>query len=149
MLEILGRLDEQVKLRGFRIELGEVAAALETHPAVREAVVEVRESASENTAGERRLVAWIVSEGGDADAAALRNHLAALLPGPMVPSVFAWLPALPLTPNGKADRRALAALPLPGPAPAATCRCVSRGASACRSSAASGCTARPPAKCPC
>ena len=112
-LEFHGRIDQQVKVRGFRIELGEVEAALAEHPAVREAVVEVREDAS----GDRRLVAWIAGAGVDPDTAALRDHLAARLPVPMVPSTFALLPALPTTANGKLDRRALAARPLPeGPA---------------------------------
>src|SRR6185436_11677942 len=105
----------QVKVRGFRIELGEVEAALASHPSVREAVAEVRADAS----GDRRLVAWIVGEGGDADAGALRDFLSARLPAPMVPSVFAPLAALPVTPNGKVDRRALAARPLPEEGPAA------------------------------
>ncbi|MEU0479236.1 amino acid adenylation domain-containing protein [Streptosporangium sp. NPDC006013] len=38
-LEFLGRLDDQIKWRGFRIEPDEIAAALQTHPGVRAAVV--------------------------------------------------------------------------------------------------------------
>jgi amino acid adenylation domain-containing protein len=66
-LEMLGRIDGQIKLRGFRVEPGEVESSLGEHPAVREAVVEVR-----GDGAERRLVAWVVAveQGGPAEAAA-------------------------------------------------------------------------------
>jgi acyl-CoA synthetase (AMP-forming)/AMP-acid ligase II/acyl carrier protein len=38
-IEIMGRLDEQVKVRGYRIELGEIENALSRHQAVEESVV--------------------------------------------------------------------------------------------------------------
>ncbi|HEU4321565.1 MAG TPA: amino acid adenylation domain-containing protein, partial [Roseiflexaceae bacterium] len=41
-LEFLGRRDHQIKLRGFRIELGEIEHALEQHPDIASAVVQVR-----------------------------------------------------------------------------------------------------------
>ncbi|MFS8096831.1 amino acid adenylation domain-containing protein [Lentzea alba] len=92
-LEYLGRVDFQVKVRGHRIELGEIEAVLTAHPAVRQAVVVVRDNA---------LVGYVT--GG---AAGLREHAAATLPEYMVPSVFVVLDAMPLTPNGKLDRKAL------------------------------------------
>ncbi|HEX7312965.1 MAG TPA: amino acid adenylation domain-containing protein [Pyrinomonadaceae bacterium] len=104
-LEFAGRLDQQVKLRGFRIELEEIEAAVNRHESVREAVVVAREVA----AGDSRLVAYVVSEGGATDAAELRRALKEFLPDYMLPSSFVFLDALPLTPNGKVDRKALPA----------------------------------------
>ncbi|HKS08544.1 MAG TPA: amino acid adenylation domain-containing protein [Pyrinomonadaceae bacterium] len=105
-LEFLGRIDGQVKVRGARVELGEVEAVLSAHADVLAVAVAGRE----DTAGERRLVAYIVSEAErDSLSRELREFLKERLPGHMVPSVFVRLDQLPLLPSGKVDRRALPA----------------------------------------
>ncbi|WP_073785970.1 non-ribosomal peptide synthetase [Streptomyces sp. CB01580] len=103
---VLGRADEQVSLNGYRIELGEVTTRLLEHPAIRQAVVTVRE----DRPGERRMIAHLVTDthrrptGGE-----LRDLLKEQLPAYMVPTAFVVVDALPLLPNGKVDRRALPA----------------------------------------
>jgi len=103
-LEYLGRRDAQVKVHGVRIEASEVEDALLLLPSVAEAAVDVRGDGQ----GGKRLVAWLVADGGDRPApAALREHLRERLPEAMVPSAFAWVGTLPRTAGGKIDRRAL------------------------------------------
>ncbi|HJP90455.1 MAG TPA: amino acid adenylation domain-containing protein, partial [Pyrinomonadaceae bacterium] len=105
-LEYLGRTDHQIKLRGFRIELGEIESVLRDHEAVKEAVVALRE----DTPGDKRLVAYVITTDPNADGINdLRSYMKAKVPEYMVPTIFIQLDALPLTANGKLDRRALPA----------------------------------------
>ncbi|HXM35036.1 MAG TPA: amino acid adenylation domain-containing protein, partial [Pyrinomonadaceae bacterium] len=102
-VEYRGRRDHQVKIRGFRIELGEIEAALATHPNVRHSVV----VAFEDERSEKRLVAYVVADGGQPTVGELRAHLHETLPDYMVPTAFVMLDSLPLTASGKVDRLGL------------------------------------------
>jgi hypothetical protein len=104
-VEFLGRADGQVKVRGHRIELGEVEAALRSHEAVQDAAV----APQQDRTGDLRLTAYVQPQ-RDAPPpppAALRAHLQARLPEPMIPAAFVIVANLPLNPSGKLDRQAL------------------------------------------
>ncbi len=105
-IEYLGRIDQQVKIRGFRIELGEIENLLSQHPLIRESLVVARENAT----GEKRLIAYVVSDGPSEPETridSLRIYLNERLPDYMVPAAFMLLDALPLTTNGKINHKAL------------------------------------------
>jgi amino acid adenylation domain-containing protein/non-ribosomal peptide synthase protein (TIGR01720 family) len=106
-LQFLGRQDSQVKVRGSRIELREIEAILDTHPAVGQSVVLLREG----QAGRPDLVAYIVLQAGmQAEARELYSLAKEHLPDAMVPVAFVLLSAFPLNSHGKIDRQALLAL---------------------------------------
>lgn len=100
-----GRIDRMVKIRGYRVEPGEVEAALDKHPAVRQAAVIVHD--------DERLgkTLWAFTAVGDnaagVDERALRGFLAEVLPGYMIPERIVLLDELPRTVTGKVNYRAL------------------------------------------
>nr|BAP05590.1 CalB [uncultured Candidatus Entotheonella sp.] len=108
-LEHLGRMDFQVKVRGYRIELSEIETRLAQFPNIRECVVVAREDESGG-----QLIAYYLPS--DADTAVgsreLVDHLAADLPGYMIPALFFPLTEFPLNNNGKIDRKVLMNRPL-------------------------------------
>ncbi|ARU62800.1 hypothetical protein CBW65_18850 [Tumebacillus avium] len=103
-IDFLGRIDNQVKIRGFRIEIGEIETRLAAHDAVNETLVMARD----DFAGEKQLVAYVVTHSGaPVPASELREHLQMTLPYYMVPSAFVFLEEFPLNNNGKIDRKLL------------------------------------------
>ena len=111
-LEVVGRVDQQIKLRGFRIEPGEIEAVLRQHPSVREAAVALHPADADAVGAEQRLVAYVASEAGSRE---LRAYLRQKLPDYLVPASVTVLAALPLTANGKLDRARLPAQEDDGP----------------------------------
>lgn len=103
-IEILGRIDQQVKIRGVRVEPGEIAAVLAAHPDVREAAVKTQL----DKRGTEVLVGYAVSTvENKISQAALREYLRQRLPVVMVPSAFVLLDSIPRTASNKIDFQAL------------------------------------------
>nr|BFE60204.1 hypothetical protein GCM10020063_047300 [Dactylosporangium thailandense] len=111
-VEIVGRLDDQVKVRGYRVQLGEIEALVAAQPGVDAAAVVAR-------ADEAGLVTHLdayltAAAGGPAPSVEqVRAAVGGQLPAALVPTGWQVLPRLPLTGNGKLDRRALAPVAAP------------------------------------
>jgi amino acid adenylation domain-containing protein len=101
-LELLGRLDDQVKISGIRIEPAEIEAVLLSHPEVSAAAV---------VAVEGNLVAHVCAAQSSEDE--LRGFLATRLPETLVPRAWAFHRELPKMTSGKIDRQALIAWGFP------------------------------------
>ncbi len=102
--DYLGRADRQVKIDGLRIELGEIEAALQALPEIAQARVLLRIGPK----GQKRLAAYIVSEGGmTLDEGQCRQALARDLPAFMLPHFFLRMEVLPINANGKLDEAKL------------------------------------------
>ena len=103
-IEIIGRLDHQIKLNGQRVELGEIEQTLCNHPAILNAVVILDELDS----GIKVLKAFIQPKKEESVSEdSLSVFLAERLSAHMIPASFVQLSAIPLTPSGKVDRDAL------------------------------------------
>ncbi len=111
-VELLGRLDNQVKVRGIRIELGEIERVLLRHPSIKQAVVVGLGHDDRRLGGlspeDRQvyLAAYFIASEPLGDAA-LREHLRRWLPEAMHPAFFVQLESFPLNLHGKVNRRAL------------------------------------------
>ena len=110
-LEILGRLDDQIKIRGVRVEPEEVNAML-SQTSIGGGVHRRSHQgrAGRECAGGLRLYQRVNNQPDAPEVRQLREYLEHHLPSALVPTYFVSLEQLPLTANGKVDRRAL---PLP------------------------------------
>ncbi len=105
-IELLGRIDSQVKVRGYRVELAEIEAVLLECAEVENSIVTL----VGGDAGEE-LAAYLIPRDRLADADDLKRRLHSFLrerlPIYMIPAFIEVLDALPTLPSGKADRSRL------------------------------------------
>src|SRR5439155_18129190 len=96
-IDLIGRIDSQIKIRGCRIEPAEVEMALNRHPGVQESVVTDFQEAN----GEKSLAAYILPASDQLPSASeLRLFLKAKLADYMIPSLFITLGKFPMTSSG-------------------------------------------------
>lgn len=96
-VQILGRLDNQVKLRGLRIELGEIEGLIAAQPYIKNVVVVIKKINNQEN-----LCAYFTAE-KEIDINALREELKKHLTHYMVPTAYLQMNEMPVTANGKTD----------------------------------------------
>lgn len=101
-VEVLGRLDDQIKIRGYRIHPGEIEQLLLRVRGVKACCV----LAHSTPPGDPMLVAYYAAD-GQISSQILRAQLRVSLPNYMLPAQFVWLRQMPLNANGKVDRKSL------------------------------------------
>ncbi len=106
-IEIIGRVDQRVRVGGASIDLGEVAAVLAQHPSVRESYVTLRDAGY----GEQRLIAYLgLQQGAVAvSSSEMRGFMRGRVSEQMIPDLFEFLEELPKRRDGRLDVEALLA----------------------------------------
>ncbi|HAK42179.1 MAG TPA: hypothetical protein DCM59_05020, partial [Clostridium sp.] len=100
-IQVLGRIDNQIKIRGMRVELGEIENRILKYEAIKEVVVL---AIGEDI--DKMLYAYITAY-EKIEALELKNFLKKDLPEYMIPIKFVQLDKMPLNSNGKIDLKKL------------------------------------------
>jgi amino acid adenylation domain-containing protein len=113
-IEILGRVDHQIKIRGMRIEPGEIEANLRKHNNIKDVVVTAKETRvkqkhnkqeQQEATNDKYLIAYYTSNNKKKiNPSQLKEKLKQNLPDYMIPNYFVHLAEMPLNQNGKLDR---------------------------------------------
>jgi len=100
-IDIIGRIDNQIKLRGLRIELGEIESRMNEYEGITASVVAIKKLQNADY-----LCAYFTAK-DKIDISDLCECLKKQLTAYMIPSTFTQLEKMPVTPNGKTDVKAL------------------------------------------
>ncbi len=104
ILELLGRIDSQIKIDGYRIETGEIESLIKHFQNIDTSVVSVCKDKN----GKDKLVAfYTIKNTSDINTDEMRRYLADNVPYYMVPIFFVELDEIPLSSNGKVIRKSL------------------------------------------
>ena len=100
----LGRKDFRAKIRGISIETAQIELALQSHPLIERALVQV----SETRRGVQQLIAYLVMRNDSAlTVCEIRRYASTHLPDYMIPARYEFLEELPIDRNGKIRRNRL------------------------------------------
>jgi amino acid adenylation domain-containing protein len=101
-IELLGRIDNQVKIRGHRVELEEIEKAMQEYPLIDKAVV----VSCPNEFGEAMILAYFQA-GQHVETVGLITFLSGILAPHMLPTRYMQIAQFPMTGSGKVDRQVL------------------------------------------
>lgn len=103
-LQIIGRIDDQVKVNGYRIEISQIEQALLS---ANDTISQVAVVAWKRQ-GTAVIAAFVVPRGKTpVDVPLITERARSKLPSYMIPTKIVALGELPLTPNGKIDKKKL------------------------------------------
>ena len=102
-IEVIGRMDSQVKINGIRIEIFEIENMINMIPEIKTSVVVCRE----NKSGEAYLDAYYVPYEDYYSENDVKIFLEKNLPPHMIPKHIQQICVMPVTPIGKTDKKAL------------------------------------------
>ncbi|BCJ96170.1 hypothetical protein acsn021_37390 [Anaerocolumna cellulosilytica] len=106
-IELMGRMDRQVKIRGIRVELEEIESILLGHDLINEVAI-IKNEISENSSV--ILIAFITVKGSNSGDDVLKEvdkYLKELLPAHMLPSDIVITQSIPKLANGKINYKAV------------------------------------------
>lgn len=99
-IDIVGRMDHQIKINGVRIEPSEIEFSLLQDDRIKDAVV-----LAKGKEGEPKYLAAYYLSDQKIESAELKSALEKSIPKAMIPAFFVPLEAFPKLPNGKLDRK--------------------------------------------
>lgn len=98
-IDIIGRLDNQIKIKGYRIELGEIESVIKSFPNV--------DNCSVISTYERNIEIIAVVVGCNIDINSLNEYLSSKLPKYMIPNGIHIIESLPVNNSGKVDKKSI------------------------------------------
>ncbi|MBP5325738.1 MAG: AMP-binding protein, partial [Pseudobutyrivibrio sp.] len=107
IIQICGRMDNQVKINGFRVELEEIECILNGMDEISQSISCVKKEIE----GDDKLVAGIMlNQGKSIEVSEIKSRLRQHVPEYAIPSEFIFLEKLPLSANNKVDRKSFTAM---------------------------------------
>lgn len=105
-IEILGRIDNQIKIHGCRVELGEIETALNSFVDIRQAIAKYIEKKDNSPEG----IALYIVANEKITQDEIRRRLISIIPLYMIPKWIIFIDEIPINNHGKIDKTLL---PLP------------------------------------